>query len=87
MITNIFTIQSLQSVHSIIMSLSIDNLEFGLTYHTIDLCIISATTLPKEILSESDPYVIVEIVGACKCKTQKLRTETINDNHSPEWNR
>ena len=84
---NIFTIQSLQSACTNIMSLSIENLEFGLTYHTIDLWVISATTLPKEILSESDPYVIVEIVGACKCKTQKLRTETINDNHSPEWNR
>ena len=65
---------------------SIDNLDFGLSYSTIDICIYSATNLPKETFGESDPYVKVEIIGGtCKCKKQKLRTETRDNHEDPVW--
>ena len=66
------------------------NENFGIIpTNTIDLQILSATNLRKaEKTSESDPYVKVEIVGrTCKCDEKKLRTETRDNNHSPEWNR
>ena len=64
--------------------------DFGLiATNTIDLQILSATNLRKaDITSQSDPYVKIEIVGRiCKCNEKKLRTETVDNNHSPEWNR
>ena len=67
-----------------------NNENFGIIpTNTIDLQILSATNLRKaEKTSESDPYVKVEIVGrTCKCDEKKLRTETRDNNHSPEWNR
>ena len=66
------------------------NENFGIIpTNTIDLQILSATNLRKaEKTSESDPYVKVDIVGrTCKCDEKKLRTETVDNNHSPEWNR
>ena len=66
------------------------NENFGIIpTNTIDLHILSATNLRKaEKTSESDPYVKVEIVGlTSKCDAKKLRTETRDNNHSPEWNR
>ena len=67
-----------------------NNEDFGIiSTYTIDLQILSATNLRKaEKTSESDPYVKVEIVGrTCKCNDKKLRTETRDNNSSPEWNR
>ena len=56
---------------------------------TIDLWIRGATNLRKtDKMSESDPYLKVEIIGqTCKCNGKKLRTESKNNNHSPVWNR
>ena len=89
------TIQSLCSAHIKTMSSyfsksSINHEDFGIIpTNTIDLQILCATNLRKaEISSESDPYVKVEIVGrTCKCNEKKLRTETVDNNHSPFWNK
>ena len=65
------------------------NEDFGIFRSTVDLWIRGATNLRKtDKMSESDPYLKVEVIGLhCRCNEKKLRTESKNNNHSPIWNR